>query len=134
MKLSKLLFLPLSSIAVVPCVSLASCSNAVGVKNVSAELYYSSNPFADGIEFIVEYDKNVASCNGGQINGKFAKLRWNENASIHQFEHISIGVEAIMIDGTIYTSTIELDAYYNYAMGDDNYLTDIKNVKIINWQ
>lgn len=144
MKLTKLLFLPLLSIASVPCVSLASCSNAMGVKNVSAELYYSmGKQYADGIEFILEYVNSVAEANHGgdnkaTINGNFAKLRVYGDSIIKcadKYKHLTIGVSATMIDGTHYKSTIELDGYYNYANAIDNYnyLTEIKNVKIVNW-
>ena len=140
MKLTKLLFLPLLSIASVPCVSLASCSNAMGVKNVSAKLYYSgSKSYADGIEFTLEYVNSVAeasSADKATINGNFAKLRNYSDSTIKcidKYKHLTFGVSATMIDGTQYTSTIELDAYYNYAISNYNYLTEIKNVKIVNW-
>lgn len=139
MKLIKLLFLPISSIAVVPCVSLTSCSNAIGVKNFSAELYYSSNKsYADGIELTLEYVNNITEVTiGGSkatINGNFAKLRISDNISrTGKYQHLTIGVSATMIDGTHYKSTIELDSYYNYAMNNYDYLTEIKNVKIVNW-
>lgn len=135
MKLTKLLFLPLSSIAVIPCVSLASCSNAIGVKNITAKLYYSNNnSYAKGIEFILEYEKDLAKCySNAVINGKYAKFQYNNNYSQNTYEHWSIGVIATMTDGTTYTSTIELDAYFNYVKSDTHYLTDIKNVKINSW-
>lgn len=142
MKLTKLLFLPLLSIASVPCVSLASCSNAMGVKNVSAKLYYSmGKQYADGIEFTLEYVNSVAEASGANkatINGNFAKLRDYSDSTIKcidKYKHLTFGVSATMIDGTHYKSTIELDGYYNYANAIDNYnyLTEIKNVKIVNW-
>ena len=136
MKLTKLLFLPLSSIAVIPCVSLASCSNAIGVKNIAAKLYYSdnNNSYAKGIEFTLEYEKDLAKCySNAVINGKYAKFTYNQNYSQNTYEHWSIGVQATMIDGWTYTSTIELDAYFNHAASGNNYLTEIKNVKINSW-
>lgn len=141
MKLTKLLFLPISSIAVIPCVSLTSCSNAIGVKNVSAELYYlMSKQYAEGIELILEYVNNVAEARSGDIqatiNGSFAKVRVNGNSiakCIDKYKHLEISASATMIDGTHYLSTIELDGYYNYAIDNYNYLTEIKNVKIVNW-
>lgn len=142
MKLTKLLFLPISSIAVIPCVSLTSCSNAMGVKNVSAELYYSYDykTYATGIEFILEYVNSVAEARHGDskatINGNFAKLRVYDDSTIkcaNKYQHLKISASATMIDGTQYISTIELEGYYNYAIDNYNYLTEIKNVKIVNW-
>lgn len=141
MKLTKLLFLPMLSIASVPCVSLASCSNAMGVKNVSAELYYSmGKQYADGIEFTLEYVNSVAESGYKEatINGNFVKFRVYSDSTIKcidKYKHLTFRVSATMIDGTHYASTIELDGYYNYANAIDNYnyLTEIKNVKIVNW-
>ena len=136
MKLTKLLFLPLSSIAVIPCVSLASCSNAIGVKNIAAKLYYSDNndSYAKGIEFTLEYEKDLAACySNAVINGKYAKFQYNNNYSQNTYEHWSIVVHATMTDGSLYTSTIELDAYFNYVTSGSHYLTDIQNVKINSW-
>lgn len=143
MKLTKLLFLSLPPIAVIPCVSLASCSNAMGVKNVSAKLNYNSKPYAESIDFTIEYADNVAEVRSGDnkatINGNFAKLRFTDSTygsiirCANKYQHLTIGVVAIMIDGTNYRSTIELDGYYNYAMSGTNYLTEIKNVKIVSW-
>lgn len=140
MKLTKLLFLPISSIAVVPCVSLASCSNAMGVKNVNAELYYSDNNklCAAGIEFILKYVDNIAEASAGgsqaTINGNLAKIRYSGNITcFSKYQHLTIGANATMTNGVHYKSTIELDCYYNYVMNNSNYLTEIKNVKIVSW-